>query len=75
MLSDSLPAELQAAVIRVLDAEAESQREPSSERTRSRRERLLGGARSTLADWTAGKLSTSEAIAALDALINGRSHA
>jgi hypothetical protein len=75
MLSDSLPQELQAAVIRVLDAEAESQREPSSEETRSRREQLLSGARSALADWTVGKLTTNEAIAALDALVggNGRS--
>jgi hypothetical protein len=70
MLSDSLPVDLQAAVIRVLDAEAESQREPSSEQTRSRRERLLMGARSTLADWTLGKLTTGEAIAALDALVD-----
>jgi hypothetical protein len=75
MLSDRLPLELQAAVIRVLDAEAESQREPSSERTRSRRERLLTGARSALADWTVGKLTTSEAIAALDALVTGSSRA
>lgn len=71
MLSDSLPGELQAAVIRVLDAEAESQRAPSSEETRSRREHLLSGARSTLSDWTVGKLTTSEAIAALDALVVG----
>lgn len=71
MLSDSLPLELQAAVIRVLDAEAESQGEPSSEQTRSRREQLLGGARSTLHEWTRGKLTTSEAIAALDALVDG----
>lgn len=71
MLSESLPLELQAAVIRVLDAEAESQREPSSERTRTRRERLLGGARATLAEWTMGKLSTNEAIAVLDALVSG----
>lgn len=71
MLSESLPLDLQAAVIRVLDAEAESQREPSSERTRTRRERLLGGARTTLAEWTIGKLSTNEAIAALDALVSG----
>jgi hypothetical protein len=71
MLSDRLPIELQAAVIRVLDAEAESQREPSSEQTRNRREQLLGGARSTLSDWTVGKLTTSEAVAALDALVDG----
>lgn len=72
MFSDNLPAELQAAVIRVLDAEAESQKEPSSEETRNRREQLLGGARSTLDDWTVGKLTTMEAIAALDALIDER---
>lgn len=71
MLSDSLPVELQAAVMRVLDAEAESQREPSSERTRTRRERLLGGTRSTLSDWTSGKLTTDQAIALLDALVKG----
>ncbi len=71
MLSDNLPADLQAAVIRVLDAEAESQKEPSSEETRSRREQLLWGARSTLADWTVGKLTTTQAIAALDALVTG----
>ncbi len=71
MLSDNLPAELQAAVMRVLDAEAASQKEPSSAETRNRREQLLGGARSTLDDWTVGKLTTTEAIAALDALVDG----
>ncbi len=74
MLSDSLPADLQAAVIRVLDAESESQREPSSEQTRSRREELLGGARSTLNDWTLGKLTTDQAVAALDALVARGQH-
>lgn len=69
MLSDSLPPDLQAAVLRVLDAEAESQREPSTEQSRSRREQLLGGARATLDDWTVGKLTTHQAIAALDALV------